>query len=116
MRNCEEPNSITVIRNPETLWYEYAGETPEERGKGRIKEGSIWDVVDAIKEHDTKQRDKPSLDRPTLIVELERKLDVSASTAKKRIIEAEMDNYIKVVNPRARPKVYEVIVVKQEGV
>jgi hypothetical protein len=106
MRNCEEPNSITVIRNPETLWYEYAGETPEERGKGRIKEGSIWDVVDAIKEHDTKQRDKPSLDRPTLIVELERKLDVSASTAKKRIIEAEMDNYIKVVNPRARPKVY----------
>jgi hypothetical protein len=103
MRNCQEPPSMTVIRNNETLWYEYGGEAPEERGKGRIKEGNVWDVVDTIKEQGGQ------MENPALVISLERKLGVSDKTARKRITEAELDGYIRKVNPNAKPVTWETI-------
>jgi 5S rRNA maturation endonuclease (ribonuclease M5) len=106
MRNCEEPDNIIAIRNPETLWYEYGGLKGEEKTRGGAAKGTVWNVVDTLKKHG----DGGEMDNPDLKAMLEKELEISDKTARNLISQAKVEKYVGPIDPKARPVRWRILV------
>lgn len=99
MRNCEEPPRMTVVRNNETLWYEFVGLTREMASKEQRK-GEPENVADLIRSYGGE------MENPALKAKLEQELKISDKTARNLIALAEIEGLIFPKNPNARPKIW----------